>query len=110
MVAHTKLEIQEEELTELKGQCLKREKELSRFKRHLHECQDYIDSFKVQINFKIVELDIEKEELQRVITKITHLENTIQMLERDNEALASSNGVIITDKALFHDKIRQMTR
>jgi septation ring formation regulator EzrA len=47
MVVHTELEIQEEELTELKGQCLKIEKELSRFKRKLHECQDYIDSFKV---------------------------------------------------------------
>jgi len=78
------LEIQEEELIELKGQCLKIEKELSRFKRELHECQDYIDSFKVQINSKIVELNIEKEELQQAITKITRLENIIQMLERNN--------------------------
>lgn len=78
------MEIQEEELIELKGQCLKIEKELSRFKRELHECQDYIDSFKVQINSKIVELNIEKEELQQAITKITRLENIIQMLERNN--------------------------
>jgi chromosome segregation ATPase len=78
------LEIQEEELIELKGQCLKIEKELSRFKRELHECQDYIDSFKAHINSKIVELNIEKEELRRAITKITRLENIIQMLERNN--------------------------
>ena len=32
------------------------------------------------------------------------------MLERNDEALASSNGVLVTDNTLFHDKIRQMTR
>jgi hypothetical protein len=29
----------------------------------------------VHINFKIVELDIEKKELQKAITKVTYLEN-----------------------------------
>jgi hypothetical protein len=32
------------------------------------------------------------------------------MLERNNDALAFSNGVLVTDNILFHDKIRQMTR
>jgi hypothetical protein len=32
------------------------------------------------------------------------------MLERDNKALDSSNGVLVIDNTLFHDKIRQMTR
>jgi predicted transcriptional regulator len=44
------------------------------------------------------------------MAKVTELENTIQMLERDNKALDSSNGVLVIDNTLFHDKIRQMTR
>jgi glutathionylspermidine synthase len=42
------------------------EEELSKAKQEHQECQDYMDSFAVQINSKIAELDIEKEELQRV--------------------------------------------
>jgi hypothetical protein len=44
------------------------------------------------------------------MAKVTELENTIQMLERDNKALDSSNSVLVIDNTLFHDKIRQMTR
>jgi predicted transcriptional regulator len=44
------------------------------------------------------------------MAKVTELENTIQMLERDNKVLDSSNGVLVIDNTLFHDKIRQMTR
>jgi hypothetical protein len=31
-------------------------------------------------------------------------------VERSNEALATGNGVLITDNTLFHDKIRQITK
>jgi hypothetical protein len=32
------------------------------------------------------------------------------MLERNDEALASINGVLVTNRTLFQDKIRKMTR
>ena len=110
MVLQSKLEIQQKELRELRGQYLEMEEELIRSKQEYQRCQDYIDIFEVQINSKIVELDIEREELQIAMAKVTELENTIQMLERDNKALDSSNGVLVIDNTLFHDKIRQMTR
>lgn len=110
MVLQSKLEIQQKELRELRGQYLEMEEELIRSKQEYQRCQDYIDIFEVQINSKIVELDIEREELQIAMAKVTEFENTIQMLERDNKALDSSNGVLVIDNTLFHDKIRQMTR
>ena len=39
------------------------EEDLSKAKQKRQECQDYMDSFAVQINSKIAELDIEKEEM-----------------------------------------------
>jgi DNA topoisomerase IA len=39
------------------------EEELRKIKQERQECQDYMDNFAVQINSKIVELDIEREEL-----------------------------------------------
>jgi len=41
------------------------------------------------------------------MTKLEQLETIIRVLERSNEALTTSSGVLITDNTLFHDKIRQ---
>ena len=56
------------------------------------------------MNSKIDGLDIERKELRQVMTKLTYLENTIWMFERNNKAHASSNGILVTDNTLFHDK------
>jgi UDP-N-acetylglucosamine transferase subunit ALG13 len=39
------------------------EEDLIRIKQERKKYQDYVDNFEVQINSKIVELDIEREEL-----------------------------------------------
>jgi chromosome segregation ATPase len=59
----SELEIREEELRELRSHYFEMEEELSKIKQERQECQDYMDNFAVQINSKIVELDIEREEL-----------------------------------------------
>jgi len=51
----------------------------------------------VQINSKVAELDIEREELQRVMVKVAQLEITTRVLERSNEALVTNNEVLIID-------------
>jgi len=79
-------------------------------KQERKECQDYIDSFAVQINSKIAKLDIEREKLQRATYKMAQLEAMVRVLERSNEALGNNNEVIIADNTLFHDKIRCMTK
>jgi DNA repair ATPase RecN len=86
------------------------EEKLNKIKQERQECQDYIDNFSVQINSKIVELDIKREELQKAKAKLIRLETMVQVLERSNEALGTNNEVIITDNILFHDKIRHMTK
>ena len=55
----------------------------------------------MQINSKIAELDIEKEELQRIKDMLARLEDMVRVLERSNEA-------IITDNTVFHDRIRHV--
>jgi len=50
------------------------------------------------MNSKIAELDIKREELQRVRATLALLETLVQTLERSNEALGASNEVIITNK------------
>jgi hypothetical protein len=40
------------------------------------------------------------------MTKVVQLETTVRVLERSNEALTTSDGVLVTDNTLFHDKIR----
>jgi DNA topoisomerase IA len=50
------------------------EEELGKIKQEHQECQDYIDSFVVQINSKIAELDIERKELQRARDKLARSE------------------------------------
>ena len=69
-----------------------------------------MDSFAVQINSKIAELDIEKEELQRTRDKLAQSEGMVRVLERSNEALGASNEAIIRDNTVFHDKIRHMSK
>jgi len=59
----SELEIREEELRELRSHYFEMEEELRKIKQERQECQDYMDNFAVQINSKIVELDIEREEL-----------------------------------------------
>jgi hypothetical protein len=51
----------------------------------------------VQINSKVAELDIEREELQRVMVKVAQLEITTRVLERSNKALVTNNEVLIID-------------
>jgi len=51
----------------------------------------------VQINSKVAELDIEREELQRAMVKVAQLEITTRVLERSNEALVTNNEVLIID-------------
>jgi hypothetical protein len=41
---------------------------------------------------------------------IPQLETTIQVLERSNEALATSNRVLITYNIFLYDNIRQITK
>jgi predicted nuclease with TOPRIM domain len=86
------------------------EEGFNEIKQERQECQDYIDNFVVQINSKIAELDIEREELQRATNKVARLEEMVRILERSNEALGNRNEVIITYNTLFHDKIRCMTK
>jgi len=86
------------------------EEEWNKIKQECQECQDYMDNFTVQINSKITELDIEREELQRARDKLARLEAMVRILERNNEALRTSNEVIIVDNTVFHDKIRHMTK
>ncbi|XP_061955602.1 uncharacterized protein LOC133677538 [Populus nigra] len=110
MALQSEIEIQEEELKEMRSHYFEMEKELSKAKQERQECQDYMDSFTVQINSKIAELDIEKEELQRVRDKLALSEDMVRVLERSNEALGASNEVIIADNTVFHDKIRHITK
>jgi len=110
MVLQSEIEIREEELRELRSHYFEMEEELSKAKQERQECQDYMDSFAVQINSKIAELDIEKEELQRVRDKLARSEDMVRVLERSNESLGASNEVIIADNTVFHDKIRHMTK
>ncbi|XP_034891247.1 uncharacterized protein [Populus alba] len=86
----SKIEVREEELTELRSHYFEMEEEMSKAKQ---ERQD----FAVQINSKIAELDIEKEELQRIRDKLTRSEDMVRVLERSNEALGASNEAIIED-------------
>jgi chromosome segregation ATPase len=110
MALQFEIEIREKELRELRSHYFEMEEELSKAKQEHQECQDYMDNFAVQINSKIAELDIEKEELQRVRDKLARSEDMVRVLERSNEALGTSNEVIITDNTVFHDKIRHMTK
>jgi chromosome segregation ATPase len=106
----SELKIREEELRKLRSRYFEMEEGFNEIKQERQECQDYIDSFVVQINSKIAELDIEREELQRATNKVARLEAMVRILERSNEALGNNNEVIITDNTLFHDKIRCMTK
>jgi len=66
MVMQFELETQEEELIELKDQYFKMRKVLNRSNTSMkerHEFQDYIDCFEFQINCKIIEINIKREEL-----------------------------------------------
>ena len=91
MALQSKIEIREEELKEMSSHYFEMEEELSKAKQERQECQDYMDNFTVQINSKIAELDIEKEELQRVRDKLARSEDMVRVLERSNEALGASN-------------------
>ena len=104
----SELKIEEEELRELRSRYFEMEEGFNEIKQERKECQDYIDSFAVQINSKIAEL--EREELQRATDKMAQLEAMVRVLERSNEALGNNNEVIIADNTLFHDKIRCMTK
>lgn len=86
------------------------EEDLIRIKQERKKCQDYIDKFEVQNNSKIVKLDIEREELWRAMAKVAYLETIVRVRERSNEALATSNKVLIANNTLFHDKKRQMIK
>jgi len=110
MALQSKLEIREEELRKLRSHYFEMEEEWNKIKQECQECQDYMDNFTVQINSKITELDIEREELQRARDKLARLEAMVRILERNNEALRTSNEVIIVDNTVFHDKIRHMTK
>ena len=59
----SEIEVWEEELRELRSHYFELEEEMSKAKQERQECQGYMDSFAVQINSKIAELDINKEEL-----------------------------------------------
>jgi len=59
----SEIEIREEELRELRSHYFEMEEELSKIKQERQECHDYMNIFAVQINSKIAELDIEREEL-----------------------------------------------
>jgi len=61
-IVQFKLEIREEELKKLKEQYLKVKGELNELRQKLEKWQDHISRFDVQMNTKIVELDIEQEE------------------------------------------------
>ena len=106
MILQSELKIQEERLRRHYGEI---EKELYELKQVRQECHN-IDSFTIQMNSKIAELDIEREELQRARTSLTLFETMNRTLERSNEALGASNEVIITDNALLHAKIKHMTK
>jgi archaellum component FlaC len=79
-------------------------------KEQFKEWKKYIDSFNVQLNKKIDEIDIEKKELQRAKNQIQQLEKTIQMLNKNNKSLAASNRTLLQDNTLFHCKIEQTDR
>jgi len=51
--------------------------ELIRTKEEHQGCQDYIESFAVQINSKIIEFDIEWKELQRAMTEVAQYKTTV---------------------------------
>ena len=106
----SEIEVREEELRELRSHYFEMEEEMSKAKQERQECQDYMDSFAVQINSKIAELDIEKEELQRTRDKLAQSEGMVRVLERSNEALGASNEAIIEDNTVFHAKIRHMEK
>jgi chromosome segregation ATPase len=103
MILQSELEIQEEGLGSHYDVI---EEELHELKQECQECEDYIDSFAVQMNSKIAELDIEREELQRARATLALLETMVRTLERSNEALRASNEVIITYNTLLHDRKR----
>jgi chromosome segregation ATPase len=84
MILQSELEIQEEGLRSHYGVI---EEKLNKLKQEHQECQEYIDSFAVQMNSKIAELDIEREELQRARAMLARLETMVRALERSNEAL-----------------------
>jgi len=54
----------------------------------------------------IIKLETRREELRWEMAEVTYLENTLWMLERNNEVFAYSNGFLIAYNTLFHDKIR----
>nr|XP_034917840.1 myosin heavy chain, embryonic smooth muscle isoform-like [Populus alba] len=110
MALQSEIEIREEELRELRSHYFEMEEELSKAKQERQECQDYMDSFAVQINSKIAKLDIKKEELQRIRDKLARSEDMVRVLERSNEALEASNKAIIADNTVFHDRIRHMSK
>jgi len=56
------------------------------------------------MNSKTDGLHIERKELWQIMTKVTYLENTIWMLEKNNKAFASSNDILVTNNTLFHTK------
>jgi len=56
------------------------------------------------MNSKTDGLHIERKELWQIMTKVTYLENTIWMLEKNNKAFASSNDILVTNNTLFHKK------
>lgn len=69
-MVQSELEIQEEELKNLKGQYIGVEEELVELKQKFREWQDYISEFDVQMNIKIVELDMEQDELPKARDQI----------------------------------------
>nr|XP_034906363.1 trichohyalin-like [Populus alba] len=77
MALQSEIEVQEEELRELRSHYFEMEEELRKAKQERRECQDYMDSFAVQINSKIAELDIEREELQRIRDKLARSEDMV---------------------------------
>ena len=74
MILQSELEIQEERLRSHYGAI---EEELNELKQERQKCQEYIESFTVQMNSKIAELDIEREELQRAKAKLARLETMV---------------------------------
>jgi chromosome segregation ATPase len=74
MILQSELEIQEEGLRSHYGVI---EEKLNELKQERQECQEYIDSFAVQMNSKITELNIKREELQRARAKLARLETMV---------------------------------
>ncbi|XP_011014864.1 PREDICTED: protein CFAP45, mitochondrial-like [Populus euphratica] len=107
IILQSKLEMQEVGLRSDYGVI---EEELHELKQEYQECQDYINSFAVQMNSKNAELDIEREELQRAKATLSLLETMVRTLERSNEVLGANNEVSITNNTFLHDQIRHMAK